>query len=122
MADQVLIATQRTDRPAYRFRSRLDGSVYGLRLVYVSRSKRWHVDVSNEDGEPIIEGLRVVTGISLLEPWRGAPGFPPGQLFAVDPSGRSRDPGRFDLRADIRLVYRPAADVAAAAGTPDEVL
>lgn len=122
MADQIILATQRTERPAYRFRVRLDGVFFQVRLVYVSRKQRWILDLSDDQVEPLALAIPVVTGPSLLQPFTGRRDFPAGQLFAQDLTGADRDAGRNDLRDDIALIYRPAEDVAAAAGTDAEVL
>ena len=121
MADLLFIAPQRTDRPAYRFRERLDGDDFQLRLHYNSRVQRWTLDLRDDNGNALALGVPALTGVSLFEPWRGFVGWPAGQIFFADPSGADADAGRNDLRAEIRMVYRPAEDVAAAVGTDAEV-
>ncbi len=121
MGDQILTAAQQLTRGAGSFRVLLDGTWYGLRLCFNTRMRSWTLDVAAADGTPLVLGLRVVVGVSLLAPI-GVQGLPRGQLFAVDALGEGRDPGRDDLRERVELVYRPAADVAALAGTSSEVL
>lgn len=104
-----------------RFRVRLESVTLSLRLNFNTRARTWTLDLAAEDGDPIVNGLRVVEGVDLLAPFRYDGRLPPGQLFARDTSGLHREPGRDDLRADIRLVYRNAADVVAARGTDAEV-
>lgn len=110
----------RADRPSFRWRTRLDGAFYHLRLVWISRVHRWILDIADAANNPIALGIGVTVGCDLLAPL-SAEGRPPGQLFATDDSGAGRNPTRNGWRGDFRLIYRPAADVAAAFGTDDEV-
>jgi hypothetical protein len=121
MSDQHVLAPLRTTRPAFRWRSRLDGTVYGFRLAYNTRNDRWYLDVQTADGTAVVSGLRVSTGVSLLAPFGENPNLPPGQLFVRDDSGADREPGLAAFRSDHRLIYRPEADVELAAGTSNEV-
>ena len=121
MSDRQQLAVLRSVRPAFSWRSRLDGVFFELRVVYNSRRHKWTIDVRDSEGTALVLGLPLLVGISLLEPWRGLIGFPPGQLFADDTTDNDRDPERNDLRGVVRLIYRPAADVATLAGTALEV-
>lgn len=121
MTDLVLTAARLVERPALRWRSLLDGGWYGFRLAYNTRLQWWTLDVEGDDGSPLVAGLRVTTGTSLLRPF-GDVRLPPGQLFAQDVEGQDRDADRYALAGPIQLVYRPVADVEAAAGTAAEVL
>lgn len=121
MADLALLAPSTTDRTGMRFRVRLEATVIALRLNFNTRARSWTLDLEAEDGSPIVRGLRLVEGVDLLAPFRYDGRLPPGQLFVRDTSGAHRDPGRDDLRADVRIVYRPAADVEIARGTSAEV-
>lgn len=121
MSDLVLLAPSTTDRTAMRFRSRLESVTIALRLNFNSRARTWTLDIEASDGAPIVRGLRLVEGVDLLAPFRYDDRLPPGQLFVRDTSGAHRDPGRDDLRADVRMIYRPIADVVAARGTTSEV-
>jgi hypothetical protein len=121
MADLALLAPSTTDRTGMRFRVRLEATVIALRLNFNTRARSWTLDLEAEDGSPIVRGLRLVEGVDLLAPFRYDGRLPPGQLFVRDTSGAHRDPGRDDLRADVRIVYRPAADVELARGTSAEV-
>lgn len=121
MTDFALLAPSTTDRPGMRFRQRLEGVTVSLRLNFNTRARTWTLDLESEDGTGIVRGLRLVEGCDLWKPYRYTGKLPPGQLFVRDTSGLHRDPGRDDLRGDIRLVYRDLAGVLAAAGTASEV-
>jgi hypothetical protein len=120
VTDLVLAAPRLDSRPALRFRTLLDGAWYGFRLAYNTRMQAWYLDLETSDGSLVLAGMRIAVGTNLLRPF-GDGRLPPGQLFALDVEGQDRDPGRFDLSGPIQLLYRPEADVAAAAGTADEV-
>lgn len=120
MTDLVLVAPRLDNRPALHFRTLLDGSWYGFRLSFNTRMQGWYLDLETTDGTLLAAGLRVAVGTDLLRPF-GDGRLPPGQLFAVDVEGQDRDPSRYGLSGPIALVYRPEADVEAAAGTADAI-
>lgn len=114
MADQLLLAPMRTERPEIAFRVRLDGVIYGMRLAYMRRHVdipgTWILDLLSSTGAPIVLGIRVVEGIDLLQPYRSR-AVPPGILRCVDTLGNDADPLRQGLRGAQRLVYRPIGDI-----------
>jgi hypothetical protein len=114
MADQLLTAPVRTERPELSFRVRLDGVLYGFRLVYVRRYEAtpgtWMLDISSSSGTPIVLGIRIVVGVDLLAPYR-ARDVPPGILRCIDTTNTGQDPTRNGLLGPQRLVYRPIADI-----------
>ncbi len=73
----------------------------------------WSCDVRAEDGTVLIQGQLLRHGVDILAGMTSLPGMPPGALEAFDFSGNGRDPGRADLDplADVRLVYRTAAEL-----------
>ncbi|MGB0768850.1 MAG: phage baseplate plug family protein [Phycisphaeraceae bacterium] len=126
MADFALLGPKRTERPAFRFRTLLDGTIYGFRFVWNSRLFRWYFDLADSAGNTIASGIAIVTGADLLAAIPNGPGpnndpKPPGQLYVVDDSGAGRLPTRNGWRSDFRMIYRDAAGVLEAAGTADEV-
>jgi hypothetical protein len=120
MADLTLLGPQRTNRPAFRFRTRLEGEFWAFRLVWNTRVHAWFLDVISADGVDLVTGLRIAEGLDLLGAFSDTT-LPPGQLFVVDDSGLHRDPPRNAWTEGWRLKYRPTSDVQAAAGTADEV-
>lgn len=120
MVDEILLAPSRSDRPAFRWRTRLDGRFYGFRLVFSQRMRTWLLDLSDATGAPIFTAVTCVVDQDLTRPFAVST-IPPGQLFVRDESGLGRIPGRDAWRSDHRMIYRPEADVAAAVGTDLEV-
>lgn len=86
----------------------LDGEVYTISAAWNDRMETWTMDLDTGDGERLLTGVRVIKDWPLLPPWRDER-FPPGNIYAVAPSGRiRRDPGRDAFRDDgpsFRLVY-----------------
>ena len=92
MSDLTLLGPTRSERPAFRFRTRLDGAYYVFRLAWNSRYRRWYLDIADIAGNVAVTGLAVVVGHDLLA---AVPGTyrPPGQLYVTDDSGAGRLPG-----------------------------
>lgn len=85
----------------------LDGRAYVLRGQYNGRSDQWTLDILTRTGEPIVLGKRLVLDYPLLR-FETDPRLPPGEMWVVDPTGRSRgDPCRGCFIDDLRLVYAP---------------
>ncbi len=120
MADTHLSGAERSTRPARRWRTRLEGAFYGFRLVWNSRAHRWLLDITDAAGGSVARGLGVAVDLDLLAAV-SVSNRPPGQLFVRDDSGAGRIPTRQGWSEGFRLLYRPEADVAIAAGTSDEV-
>lgn len=81
----------------------LDGVTYGMRFRYNTRMDAWFLDLSDEEGVPILSGRRIVVDWPLLE--RRSRAVPPGHLYAFDTTLRQQDPGRDDLGTRVLLLY-----------------
>ena len=118
MSDLRFLGVVRTSRPAFRIRERLDGETFEISFRSITRIKRVSVRLYAADGSPLVSGLLLSLGVSIFEPWRGRPGYPRGQVWVEPLGGDGTEPiSMDDLRSRCRVVYRPAADVASAAGT-----
>lgn len=103
----------------YRQVTSLDGRDYVLRFIHNAREDRWYVQISDQDGDPIVS-TKVVAEIDLLQRVTD-PRRPPGKLVArdlsaTDPSDTqpkilSEDPGLRDLGGRVTLLYFTAAEV-----------
>lgn len=121
LADDLLVTVPRSSTaPAIAGRVILDGVWYGLRFAFNVRDRRWYLDVSQDDGTVLAQGVACVAGVALLGAFSDAR-LPAGQLYIEDSRRLGQAPGRHDWTDWARLYYRPAAVVAAAAGTDDEV-
>jgi hypothetical protein len=69
---------------------------------------RWIMDVANENEEPLLLGIPILTQQNLIERFKDDR-LPPGEFFALDESGTGKQPGRDDLGNDIKLFYVEAS-------------
>lgn len=90
--------------PRWSMDVQLDRRVFTIRANYNTRMETWTIDLIAGDGQRLLAGVRVVKDYPLLPGWRDER-FPQGQLFAVSPSNRNRDPVRNDFDTAFRLVY-----------------
>lgn len=85
----------------------LDGRDYLIRYRWYPRSDRWHIDLFDADGEPIVAGARVSPDRPLLRD-NANPARPPGELVPFDASGDKSLPTRGDMGRDgerVQLYY-----------------
>lgn len=106
----VLILPVQAGTPSQEFQVSLDGQLYTLGLTWNEREASFHLDVSDQDGNALVLGRKVVVGLPLLARFRD-PQLPRGQLLAVDTSGAGIDPGLNDLGARVPLYYVEAASL-----------
>lgn len=85
----ILLATY-PERAAVRYLQELDGTLYLLRWRWLERPGAWYLDLGLPNGTQLAAGIRVVVDWQLLR-HRTDPRLPPGQLVAIDTSGRGRD-------------------------------
>lgn len=98
----------RTSLPAYRYRIDLDGDTFVLDFEYNARMGKWLLQVEDEEGNVIIAHVPVIVSWPLFERFVQE-ALPEGVIAAYDSSGENEDPGRFDLGARVKAVYREAA-------------
>ncbi len=83
----------------------LDGSRYTFDFYTDKADGGWYMDVSNDEGEPQVQGIRIVTGVELLYRFRYLQ-VPPGDLFVNSTLSTPADP---DLttwqRGEAKLYY-----------------
>lgn len=99
------------DDPAYTYVCAIDGSSYRLSFTWNERTKGWSLDIAEENGLPIISGIRLVCNWHLLGRSQDTR-LPPGMLscMSLDPDDDS-DPQLEDLGRRVRLVYFDANDL-----------
>lgn len=115
MSFTVLIVPTSPDEPNYVQYTQLDGVVYQLNFRYNSRENTYRFDIALDDGTRVRDGVKIVCGISLLNPARWNPLCPKGILLAVPQNADDSPPGLGDLGEGRRVLlqYISAADVAA---------
>lgn len=97
------------DAPRFVQSVQLDGRVYVLRLNWNGRFDSWFLDIEQADGTVLLLSVRVVLGYPLLFGFDHDDRLPPGEFFAICPTGRCRrDPSRDSFDSEdgaLRFVY-----------------
>jgi hypothetical protein len=99
----ILEIPTRTDLSVYDFTIELDEVVFRISMVYNVRSAHWHFSVSDLDGEPLREGIKLVSNWPLTLTWVQQ-GRPDGSMVAANPENDD-DPNRDTLGTQSVLVY-----------------
>lgn len=96
------------DEPRQRFSVILNFRRVTFDLWYNPTSDRWSFDMAL-DGEPVLSGRRIVTGVDLIAPFH----FDIGSIFAYSPLGL--DPDRNNLpQGLVKLYYATQEEIDAA--------
>jgi hypothetical protein len=105
--------------PDQRFRLTLEGVPLSVRVWWSAFDSitaeligdgiqgQWYLDMVSTDGAIDINGMALVTGCDMLEPY-AFDGL--GGLWLVDDEGKARDPSLDDLGVTHTLYYVPRAD------------
>lgn len=111
-----------TDFTNYRQTTSLDGQDFVFRILYNEREDTWSFSLLDNEGDPIVQGIKVVVGIPLLRLVTDSR-KPPGTLIAIDTTvpaadvatekTLAEDPGLSDLGESVVLLYFTAEEVAA---------
>lgn len=88
----VIIPTD-TILATYTFSVELESIVFNFRFQFNNRDQSWFFDILTADGDPIRQGVKVVTNFPLLSRIARLD-RPPGDIFAADLTGE-------DLRAGL---------------------
>ncbi len=96
---------------AFRTRVPLDGVDFLLDLTWNGRAAAWFLSVFSADGEPLVQGLKVVSNRPLLHRFRHIEGMPAGELFAADYSQNVACANFEQLGTSIDFLYLDAAEV-----------
>lgn len=91
----------------------LDGVRFQLDTYTNKADGSWYMDLRNTDGDPIVLGIALATGLDLLYPYRYL-GVPSGVLFVNDLAGPREDPGLDTFTDQGAALYYQDAEGAAA--------
>jgi len=89
------------------YRVTLSGSEYQIDWSWNTRSGRWWIDLSDDEG--FIARVPAVAGFQILLSVTGDR-RPPGDLFVIDLADFGRDPGLRDFGADFAFAYYDGED------------
>lgn len=84
----------------------LGGREYLFTFDWRALESKWYLDISTNEGEALISGIKLCLGVNLLRRSRDER-IPLGLLFLVAAIG-SEDPGLDDLGTRVRLMYASA--------------
>ncbi len=102
----------RSDFDAYRFQTTLDGTVFTIILKKNLRDDTWTMDLLEQDETPIKHGIKLVVSFPLLR-LIAALTRPPGEILAIDTTGRFQLPDLTQLGTDVVLTYVDEEGIAA---------
>ncbi len=88
----------------FKQKTQLDGVDYVLEFVWNQRDGHWLMHLLDQDEDPIMQGILLVTNYDLIKQCID-PRRPPGMLFIADALGLDEDPGYSDLGGRFTLGY-----------------
>ena len=80
------------DIPNYVISANLDGTLYQLQFRLSEREACWYLDLSLNDGTPLVGGKKVVCNVSLFRRHRYNPLLPQGHIAVYPSAGQSDEP------------------------------
>ena len=92
--------------PLFVINPTLSGQVYQFRLIWVirplNRTGAWYLDIDDT-----IFGVKLVSGIDLLDPYKYINALPPGKLGVFRNSGTGSKPSfnNFGINKEFTLLY-----------------
>lgn len=91
-------------QPLYRQITALSGREYQLTFEFNSRNGCWYVSFADQDGRPLVNGLRLVEGWAIN---RGLAieAMPNGPLFTIDLTGRHIPAALSDLGTRVEFLF-----------------
>lgn len=89
----------------------LEGRTYRFDFRWNTRTEQWVIDVFDGGGAALVNGVRGVINVPLLQKFGLREDLPPGELLLLDSSGRDLEAGLDDLGSRVQLIYLPAADL-----------
>jgi hypothetical protein len=92
----------------------LDGVVYRLTFKWNTRSQSWSMTIAEDDGTPIVSGIKILPQISLLQRHKDER-LPKGVLYAFDviEGDNAERPTRTQLGNKLKLIYTTRAELEA---------
>lgn len=79
-----------TDQLEYNQLVQLEGAEYLFRFLWSDREQSPYCDISDQDGNVLAAGIKLVLGQNLLDRFTD-PTLPPGALILIDLSGKEQE-------------------------------
>lgn len=96
--------------PHHTFQIELEGNPYRFEFMWNTRALSWFMSIRDASGNTVIAGRRIVVGRPLLKRFKDTR-LPPGEILAVDTTGRYEEPGETDLGQRVVLAYVESTDL-----------
>lgn len=90
--------------PPQRFFVTLSGVTYSCAVLWRDLAQGWFLDIADDQGNPILSGLAMITGADLLAQYRATCAIP-GQLIIATDHDTDAAPTFASLGASTRLYY-----------------
>lgn len=103
----VILPVAAQGRANFDFRVELDGVEYQFRMRFNSRDQGWYFSVYDLDGNPLVDGLKVVVNADLTLRFTVDGAFG-GRLYVLDGRQFPALPTFTDLGVDLPMVYDDA--------------
>jgi len=97
-----------SDSANYQFKTDLDGTTYIFKFRFNTRSDKWMMDISTEDGIKLLSGIPLLVEARLINRFVDVR-LPQGTLFLINTKDEYVECGRYDLGNDCLLLYSEAA-------------
>lgn len=94
----MLVIPVQKNLPSVTQGQTLDGVDYVFHFTWNMRGG-WYIGLDDSNGDPIFQARKVVIAVNFLDGVRYDARCPPGDLVALDVSGRDLDPSYLDLVA-----------------------
>ncbi|HEY3817324.1 MAG TPA: hypothetical protein VGL81_09145 [Polyangiaceae bacterium] len=91
--------------PSYFEMVTLEGTTYGLQFDYNQRCASWYMHVADSAGVDIYNGVKLVTGFSLLKKCKD-PRAPAGAIIVVAAGTDQTPPQQYDLLPNARCTLQ----------------
>lgn len=96
-----------TEVSAYEFQITLDEQIYIFVFRWNTISEYWTFDILDFASTPLAVGIKMVINYPLIHRY-ASDLLPPGELIAIDGSGKLDRIGRYDLGENVvKLIYFP---------------
>lgn len=105
MANEIFQIPVRNDLPAYDFDIELEGTTYNLQFTFNSRMNSWFMSISDVNGNPILQGVRLFTAWVPLHQYANEL-LPPGQFVIIDTAGEDKDPDLDNFGDRVQMFYQ----------------
>jgi hypothetical protein len=108
-----------TEDPFQSQKVTLDGVPFVLSLAYNQREDRWYLSLADDEGNPLLSGLKLQANWPILFRYSYLTTIPAGELMAIDTTTDGSPPTLLELGEGKRCVltyFEAATKAALAAG------